>query len=174
MKNKNALGPLLAAWLLAVVTLSANAAEQTASGRASVVDGDTLELHGLRVRLEAIDAPEVRQRCQYNGHEWPCGRRAAFALADMIGARPVSCRWREHDRYRRAIARCEVGGIDLGGWMVVRGWALAYRRYGLRYVGQEQRARAARRGLWAGWFVPPWALRHGNDRAVSAESYAGT
>ena len=174
MKNKNASGPLLAAWLLAVVTLSANAAEQTASGRASVVDGDTLDLHGLRVRLEAIDAPEVRQRCQYNGREWPCGRRAAFALADMIGARPVSCRWREHDRYRRAIARCEVGGIDLGGWMVVRGWALAYRRYGLRYVGQEQRARAARRGLWAGWFVPPWALRHGNDRAVSAESYAGT
>ena len=174
MKNKNASGLLLAACLLLTPALPADAVERTVSGRASVVDGDTLEVHGLRLRLDAIDAPESRQRCRRDGEEWPCGRRAAFALADMIGARPVTCRWRTHDRYRRAIARCEVGDTDLGGWMVEQGWALAYRRYGLRYVGQEQRARALRRGIWAGWFVPPWALRRGNDRAVSAESYAGT
>ena len=62
---------------------------------------------------------------------WPCGRRAAFALADLIGSRTVTCRWRELDRYRRAVARCEAGGTDLGGWMVEQGWALAFRRYGL-------------------------------------------
>jgi len=174
MKNNNASSLLVAVCLLAGFGLPANGAEQTVVGPASVVDGDTLDLHGLRVRLASVDAPESRQSCWRDGREWPCGRRSALALADLIGARQVSCRWREHDRYRRAVARCEVAGTDLGGWMVEQGWALAYRRYGLRYVAQEQRARAARRGLWAGWFVPPWALRHGNGRAVSAESYAGT
>jgi endonuclease YncB( thermonuclease family) len=174
MNKNNASSLVMVVCLLAAPWVSAIAEEQLAVGRASVVDGDTLDLHGLRVRLASVDAPESRQSCWRDGREWPCGRRSALALADLIGARQVSCRWREHDRYRRAVARCEVAGTDLGGWMVERGWALAYRRYGLRYVAQEQRARAARRGLWAGWFVPPWALRHGNGRAVSAESYAGT
>jgi endonuclease YncB( thermonuclease family) len=153
---------------------TAEATEQVATGRVSVVDGDTLELHGLRIRLAAIDAPEARQTCELSGKAWPCGRRAAFALADLVGTRSVTCRWRERDRFRRPVARCETGGMDLGGWLVEQGWALAYRRYGTVYVAQEDRARAARRGLWAGRFVPPWALRHGNDSQVSARSYLGT
>ena len=173
MNNNNASSSLMAVCLLAALGFR-QCAEQSGGGRGSVVDGDTLDLHGLRVRLASVDGRNRRQSCWRDGREWPCGRRSALALADLIGARQVSCRWREHDRYLRAVARCEVAGTDLGGWMVERGWALAYRRYGLRYVAQEQRARAARRGLWAGWFVPPWALRHGNGRAVSAESYAGT
>jgi endonuclease YncB( thermonuclease family) len=71
------------------------------------------------------------------------------------------------------VARCEVGGTDLGAWLVEQGWALAYRRYGSAYVAQEDRARAGRRGLWAGTFVPPWAWRRGNEDKVSAGSYAG-
>ena len=172
MKNK-ASSWLAAAALLAVALGPAQAAEQVAAGRVSVVDGDTLELHGERIRLAAIDAPEARQSCLLGGKPWPCGRRAAFALADLVGTRTVTCRWRSRDRYRRAVATCEVGGTDLGGWLVEQGWALAFRRYGLAYLAQEGRARDARRGLWAGSFVPPWALRRGNKGAVSAESYAG-
>ena len=149
------------------------AAEHSLVGRASVVDGDTLELHGERIRLAAIDAPEARQSCELAGRPWPCGRRAAFALADLVGARTVTCRWRERDRYRRPVATCAVDGTDLGGWLVEQGWALAFRRYGQDYVAQEEQARAARRGLWAGSFVPPWALRRGHDGRVSAETYAG-
>jgi endonuclease YncB( thermonuclease family) len=171
--NKKASGWLAAACLLAALTASATASEQVAVGRASVVDGDTIELHGQRIRLAAIDAPEARQSCERDGAAWPCGRRAAFALADLVGARTVTCRWRERDRYRRPVATCEVGGTDLGGWLVEQGWALAFRRYGLAYLPQEDRARSARRGLWAGSFVPPWALRQGNDQRVSAETYAG-
>ena len=57
---------------------------------------------------------------------------------------------------------------DVGGWLVEQGWALAFRRYGKQYVPVEARARAARRGLWSGSFVPPWAWRKGNAGEVSA------
>jgi endonuclease YncB( thermonuclease family) len=146
MNNKASIW-LAAAWLLAAAAAPVMAAEQVATGRVSVVDGDTLELHGERIRLAAIDAPEACQSCERNGTSWPCGRRAAFALADFVGARPVICRWRERDRYRRPVATCTVGGIDLGGWLVEQGWALAFRRHGLTYLAQEDRARTARRGL---------------------------
>ena len=43
------------------------------------------------------------------------------------------------------------------GELVRQGWALAYRRYGLTYVGQEAEARAAERGLWATRFIPAHA-----------------
>jgi endonuclease YncB( thermonuclease family) len=32
------------------------------AGQASVIDGDTLEIHGTRIRLWGIDAPESDQR----------------------------------------------------------------------------------------------------------------
>lgn len=34
------------------------------AGVASVIDGDTLEIHGHRIRLHGIDAPESAQRCR--------------------------------------------------------------------------------------------------------------
>ena len=172
--NKKASGWLAAAWLVVAAAGPLAAAEQVVAGWASVVDGDTLELRGQRIRLMAIDAPEARQTCRRDSGSWPCGRRAAFALADRVGTATVTCRWRERDRYGRPVARCAVGGIDLGGWLVEQGWALAYRRYGLAYVSQEDAARRARRGLWSGSFVPPWAWRSGNRNVVSADGYRGS
>jgi hypothetical protein len=45
--------------------------------------------------------------------------------------------------------------------MVAQGQALAYRKYSGRYVPDEEKARAARLGLWAGEFQPPWDFRRG-------------
>lgn len=129
-------------------------------GRASVLDGDTIEIHGQRIRLHGIDAPEGRQACtDAGGRSWRCGQQAANALADAIGASPVRCLPRDVDRYGRTIAVCHKGGEDLNGWLVRSGWAVAYRRFSLDYAADEDRARAARRGIWAGSFDMPWDWR---------------
>ena len=132
------------------------------AGTASVIDGDTLEVRGRRIRLHGIDAPESRQRCEDGTRQsYRCGQRAALALADRIGRAPVTCETRDTDRYGRLIAVCYQGTTDLNAWLVTGGHAVAYRRYSTDYVGEERLARAARRGLWAGRFVMPWDWRRG-------------
>ncbi len=131
------------------------------AGTASVIDGDTIEVHDQRIRLHGIDAPESRQLCRLDGKPWQCGKDAANALAEKIARRPVTCEDLGRDRYKRIIGRCTVAGEDLGEWMVQQGLALAYRRYSLDYVDEEADAQAARRGIWASEFVKPWEWRRG-------------
>ena len=126
---------------------------------ASVIDADTIEIHGQRIRLHGIDAPEGRQTCELDGQPYRCGQQAALALADYIGQRTVVCEQRDVDRYQRVVAVCHVGGEDMGAWLVSEGWALAYRRYSTDYVDEEDGARTSRRGLWRGEFIPPWEWR---------------
>ena len=139
------------------------------SGSVRIVDGDTLDVNGRRVRLHGIDAPESGQTCRTEARRWPCGRQATRALGERIAGRPVQCVKRDRDRYGRIVAVCRTGEEDLNGWMVREGWALAYRTYSLDYVDEERRARQARRGVWRGEFVAPWAWRRGERLAdVSA------
>lgn len=129
-------------------------------GRASVVDGDTLEIQGERIRLWGVDAPESRQVCNRPSGEYRCGQTAANQLDRWIAGRTVICVEDSRDRYRRMVARCEVGGEDIGGWLVRRGYALRYPEYaGSAYLGQEFAARRDRAGVWAGTFDYPWDWR---------------
>ncbi len=147
--------------LTIALCLLATPALADVAGVASVIDGDTIEVHGQRIRLHGIDAPESRQLCRLDGKPWQCGKDAANALADKIARRPVACEDLGRDRYKRIIGRCTVAGEDMGGWMVLQGWALAYRRYSLDYVDQEADAQATRRGIWASEFMKPWEWRRG-------------
>jgi endonuclease YncB( thermonuclease family) len=128
---------------------------ETVEGAARVVDGDTIEIREQRIRMWGIDAPELAQRCTEDGHLYPCGLDASQALRKRIGRKPVSCVRRDTDRYGRMVALCRADGIDLSRWMVQQGQAIAFRRYSLDYVEDEDRAREARVGLWAGEFQDP-------------------
>ena len=57
------------------------AAQNSISGQTRVIDGDTIEIHGLRIRLQGIDTPERYQRCRdARGREYRCGDTATAAL----------------------------------------------------------------------------------------------
>jgi hypothetical protein len=71
------------------------------TGHASVIDGDTLDIRGTRIRLWGVDAPETAQLCQRDGQPWQCGRAAANALAEWIGERIAICEQKDIDRYKR-------------------------------------------------------------------------
>lgn len=129
-------------------------------GTASVIDGDTLDVHGQRIRLHGVDAPESAQTCTAkDGQEYRCGQKAALALQDKIARRPVTCDARDQDRYGRIVAVCSAGREDLNAWLVRSGWAMAYTQYSRDYVDEETAAKSARLGIWQGKFTPPWDWR---------------
>lgn len=146
--------------------LATPAFAETVTGIPYVTDGDSLRLPGTEVRLEGLDAPEWDQTCRRaDGAEYRCGLEAKDALRNLIAGRPVTCvgvvqaDGGVRDRYGRLLGRCSVGGVDLAGWMVANGHALAFRRYSVEYVPHEDRARAARLGMWSGEHQAPWDWR---------------
>ena len=129
-----------------------------------IIDGDTIEISGERIRIYGIDAPEAKQSCLDQRGEWWCGFEATNALAFFIGKSWVTCVERDVDRYGRLVGVCYVGGVDgldVGEHMVREGWALSYRQYSIDYIHAEEDAKSNRRGLWRGEFVEPWGWRRG-------------
>jgi len=146
----------------ALLLISSAAFAEPIAGQATAIDGDTIEIHGERIRLNGIDAPESRQDCERaDGSSYRCGKDAAFALADFMARGTVFCERRGVDRYKRTIAICQVRGDDIGAWLVRTGHALAFRRYSTNYVPDEAAAQQAKAGMWQGRFVPPWDWRKG-------------
>ncbi len=120
-----------------------------------MIDGDSLVVNGVAIRLYGIDAPEYRQTCRRAGEQWDCGVEAARALRSMLSGRDVTCRTRDEDRYGRVVAVCRAADLDLGAAMVRGGYALAYGDY----EKDEREARDARRGIWSSTFESPAAFR---------------
>ena len=145
---------------LLIVTLPA--AAEPLVGVPSVIDGDTIEIHGQRIRLNGIDAPESAQIClDVARNKYRCGQKASLALADFLEAhRPTSCIEVDRDQFRRTVAVCTAGGIDIAEWMVRKGYAVDWPKYSAGfYVKAESAARTAKRGMWAGSFERPWEWR---------------
>lgn len=122
-----------------------------ARGVPEIVDGDTLVLGGKRIRLRGIDAFERGQSCRRASGEYDCGAEATAALRRFIGGGIVDCAGRTFDRYRRLLAVCTAGDLDINAAMVDAGWAVAYGGY----QAEETRAAATKTGAWQGSFDRP-------------------
>lgn len=130
------------------------------TGVARVIDGDTLEVAGVKVRLFGIDAPEEDQPCSVGQAIVACGELATMELRRLVGAGEIRCEVRDTDRYGRLVSVCTSAGKDVGAEMVASGWATAYTRYSRDYVEQERAAKSANLGLWQGAFENPEQWRH--------------
>ncbi|MDW5313411.1 thermonuclease family protein [Rhizobium sp. PL01] len=159
---------------LGLVVVRLEGPQEAMSGRARVVDGDTLVLDGKRVRLVGIDAPELRQVCQREQGDWPCGIEAKLHLAALIGDAQTTCDADGSDKYGRLLAVCRVSNRDLNAAMVDGGYAIAFGDYEV----EEAVARHKRLGLWAGTFDAPrtWRQTHGgmDEMPHIPEGWLGT
>lgn len=130
------------------------------SGKVRVIDADTLDVGGRRVRLRGIDGVEKDQMCQDNtGTEWPCGQLAFEDLDMAFGGEDMQCFVEDTDLYGRAVADCWIDSISVNDWVVRHGWAVAYTRYSRDFEAVEAEARADQSGIFAGTYTPPEVWR---------------
>ena len=147
---------------------------QHLNGRATVIDGDTLEIAGERVRLEGIDAPEADQTCaESSSRPWACGRAATAYLRGLIEGRRVACEAAGRDTYGRVLGWCTADGRDLNAEMVGSGHAWAFVQYSTRYEALEAAARKAKAGIWNGDAEPPWVFRRRHWAAAEPNAPQG-
>jgi len=144
------------------------------SGTAHVVDGDTLVIDDVRIRLEGIDAPELGQSCgRALVGTWGCGVEAKAHLQRLIGPAPVTCAGRGTDVYGRLLGHCSVPGTDLNAAMVRDGYAWAFVKYSSIFVDVEADARRRRVGVWQGDADPPWTYREQRWQAEAPAAPSG-
>ncbi len=143
-----------------VLSLAAGAALADITGPLRVVDGDTFAVGDTKIRLHGIDALERDQMCGgQGGYLWPCGAWVTGEVRARYDGRWARCVALDKDHYGRTVARCSVGGDDIGAALVESGLAFAYRKYSEAYVPQEQRAARRRMGLHATGVHSPEAFR---------------
>jgi len=150
--------------VLAVVTVtqffSKDISQVSAGENVYVVDGDSFEIDGKRIRLVGIDSPEYKQYCYNAKHQkYNCGIKAKEYMENMVFSRRVECKEESVDMYGRSLSVCFADGKNLNEEMIRAGWALAYRDEGSKYASLEHEAKADKRGVWQGRFMRPELYR---------------
>lgn len=120
-----------------------------------VIDGDTFELNGKKIRLYGIDAFEKGQKCYKHNDEFDCGKLSLEHLTFLLTGKNIECTHQSYDRYSRSISICNVDGIDISKMMVRQGWAKAYKKYSSNYVQDEEFAQKEKLGAWSKEFISP-------------------
>lgn len=166
---------LLSATLVIALSLSGAAAAATLTGSAEVIDGDTLSIGAVVVRINGIDAAELGQSCALpRGGNWNCSEVAVDRLAELTAGKELVCDALGNDPYGRIIATCFADGVDVGAHLVGEGLAWAFVRYSDVYVDIEGRARAAGIGVWQAETQTPWYYRADRwERAAEASLRPG-
>lgn len=157
-KTASTAAALVAAFLAVPLGLHTFAPEAHAQTR--IVDGDTIELDGIKHRLHGIDAPEAGQTCKRpNGQTWPCGRDAITALERLARGSHVECFGQSQDGYGRTISVCTADGLDLNFALVRNGFAWAFTKYSTDYADAQNAAQIERLGIWQADTQTPWDYR---------------
>lgn len=112
---------------------------QERRGPAWVIDGDTIDIRGLRIRLAGIDAPEL---------DHPYGKTAKWTLVNLCKGHEVRAVFDGDRSHDRTVAACYLpDGRDLAAEMVKAGMAIDWPKFSRgKYAGLEPAG--IRRKLW--------------------------
>lgn len=159
---------MVAAWFYGVWT-DQRQPVPIAGQKIYVVDGDSFVVGMRKLRLDGIDAPELKQTCKDSQNvEWPCGRMARAALEKLLLEPGLSCVAEAQDRYARSVATCSSTSTqDIAAVQVREGLAVTHDFNGMRdYGSEEDAARDQTRGIWRGAFDRPADWRAKNPRSA--------
>ena len=97
-----------------------------AAGPVRIVDGDTLDINNVRIRILGIDTPETwpgKYKCE---SELKLGRKAAARLQELILSGTVTYEGNKLDYYDRLLAHVYVNGINVGDILIKEGFAVKW------------------------------------------------
>ena len=142
------------------------------SGKADIIDGNSIKIKGQSIRLVGIDAPEKKQLCKKAyislfiftfSKSYRCGETSTNSLKKFINDQIVLCKTEEKkDFFKRYLGTCFKGKRNINSWLVKNGHALAFRKYSKEYLKEELYAKNNKIGLWQGTFEMPWEWRKKN------------
>ena len=143
-----------------IAILIAGLLEKNTLAQLKVVDGDSLEIAGERIRIDGIDAPEFLQVCQNDrGINYDCGQEALHFMENLINRQNIDCVCEpQKDKYGRKLCECFVGKLSLNREMVRAGWAVPYRDQD-KYKKELLSAQQEKRGIWQGKNMRPAIYR---------------
>lgn len=120
-----ALGGVGALFLIGALPPLTSRAPGLVCGSVRVIDGDTFDCSGIRIRMQGIDAPEKPGHCRAGRKCTPGDPWASTAnLSRLMQSGPVECRKTDTDSYGRTVARCFSGDVDLSCEQVKGGFAV--------------------------------------------------
>jgi len=94
---------------------------RTLKGRAWVIDGDTIVIDQIHIRLWGIDAPELN-------HPW--GKKSRSAMIGLCMGQVVRAEIEPPTTYDRVVAKCYLAdGRDLSAELVKIGLAIDWAKY---------------------------------------------
>ena len=139
------------------------------SGKAKIIDGDTLKINNKKIRFSGIDAPESyffgkKQSCVFNNVEIQCGKLSKDKLIEKIGNQIVNCKIEKNkDKYSRLIGECFLKNESLSVFMVKNGYAFDYPKYSKgKFRKYQTFAKKFSLGLRQMQFEYPWIWRKKN------------
>lgn len=103
-----------------VAPVSAFERGQVIEGPARIIDGDTVEVAGVRVRLNGVAAPERSE---------PGGNEATDALRAIVAGQTVRCALSGQTSHKRQVGVCWVRTLDIGAAIIAAGRARDCPRY---------------------------------------------
>ena len=129
---------------------------ETYSGKAFIIDGDTLKINGTKIRLVGVDAPEISQKCKTHGHVENCGEIVKLRLVQATSNKDTVCYSHGKDFYGRVLAECYIEDININKWLLREGLAVYYYSKDFKsYKILETLAKEEKVGLWDSEFQNP-------------------
>ena len=128
---------LRVAWICVALALPATASDRLA-GRAHVLDGDTIAVSGIQVRLKGGAAPEV---AHFGEPGEAGGEEAKKFMVELVEGQTVVCDLTQERTHGRRVGWCYRNGEDVAEALIWAGLARDCPRYsGGRYAAVEPAA----------------------------------